>query len=185
MLAQRSSADTHIIGVEIEVSAAGQAVKNVQASAWPEKVDIQCADIQEVARHQKQNYDLIVSNPPFYPPGQNLKTQARAKARHSGSLSHSDLLQVSHQLIKTKGRLAFILPTEQAHALASEAKLQGWHCKRWLDVKSKPSAQVMRVLFELQREAVVQSHDQLIIYDANGAYSQDYVGLTQDFYLKM
>lgn len=84
MLAQRSSADVNIMGLELDEAAAAQAADNVQASPWPQKVAIQQGALQQYIAPE---FDLIVSNPPYYSHGQDFADAARAQARHTGSLT--------------------------------------------------------------------------------------------------
>src|SRR5689334_19640143 len=53
-----------IEAVEIDPDAAQQARENVAASPWKHKIQIHHADI--LSCHPEQEFDCIVSNPPFY-----------------------------------------------------------------------------------------------------------------------
>src|SRR5687767_8887834 len=64
MLAQRCAGDTCIDAVEMEKEDAAQAKENVARSPWPQKVNVVHAMIQ--AYTPKAEYDLIVSNPPYF-----------------------------------------------------------------------------------------------------------------------
>jgi len=89
MLAQRSTNDCRIDGVELDKDAAEQARDNVAASPWASRVTIIENAIQD---YQAVPYDLIVSNPPYFLAGQVFSDPARALARHTGALGPHALL---------------------------------------------------------------------------------------------
>lgn len=185
MLAQRSSSNCQISAVELDQPAAEQARHNVEQSPWPDKIKVQHMAIQDFANECQQKFDLIVSNPPYYHPGQVLKTSARAQARHYSSLSHQALLSCALSCLAEQGRLVLILPVQQAQSLLALALETGWYCKSRLEVRTKPQGQVQRWIIELQTEEVSMQVASLCIHNAKGEYSQDYQNLTRAFYLKM
>jgi len=66
MLAQRSSAIT-IDGLEVDPSAYMQTVDNFENSDWSDRLYCYNTSFQKfVDDTNKETYDLIVSNPPFY-----------------------------------------------------------------------------------------------------------------------
>jgi len=65
MLAQRC--DSEIIdGLEIDSEAYEQAVENFEASPWGDRLFCYHASFQEFFEEIEEEYDLIISNPPFY-----------------------------------------------------------------------------------------------------------------------
>ena len=64
MLAQRC--DANITGIEIESSAAEEALENANNTPWKNRLTIQNISLQEFSTTSKNKFDLIVSNPPFF-----------------------------------------------------------------------------------------------------------------------
>ncbi|MEI9909739.1 MAG: methyltransferase [Bacteroidota bacterium] len=64
MLAQKVNA--HVDAVEIDEAAAKQAGENMAASPWKERISIIHGDIKEHTVCPRDQYDIIISNPPFY-----------------------------------------------------------------------------------------------------------------------
>src|SRR6478609_1594941 len=85
MLAQRTSENTRIDALEPDREASEQAQANVLASPWNNRIIVHQTTLQEF--HPSNNYDLVVSNPPYFvdsylPPNANRKL-----ARHNATLS--------------------------------------------------------------------------------------------------
>ncbi|MGL5948269.1 MAG: tRNA1(Val) (adenine(37)-N6)-methyltransferase [Aeromonas sp.] len=200
MLAQRSAADCQIDAVELDAAAAAQAQSNVAASPWPHKVRVVHRAIQHFCAPA---YDLIVSNPPYFVGGQTLGTVARGLARHYvapavaptaalaeastgvGGLHRRDLLAACQRLLSSSGRACFVLPCALADELIAEAPAYDLTATIYLAVTTRPQKDVNRVLLQLSRRSARCERQELTIHSADGPYSEAYIRLTRDFYLKM
>ena len=65
MLAQRSGAEL-IDAIEIDDAAYEQCVGNFEASDWGDRLFCYHASLDEFTEEIEDQYDLIISNPPFY-----------------------------------------------------------------------------------------------------------------------
>ena len=65
MLAQRSNAEL-IDAIEIDNSAYEQCVENFEQSKWNDRLFCYHASLLEFTEEIEDQYDLIISNPPFY-----------------------------------------------------------------------------------------------------------------------
>ena len=183
MLAQRSAGRLPITAVELDAAASGQAASNVAASPWPGAVDIQHSCIGDFQPGRR--FQLIVANPPYFVHGQAFADPRRARARHTGSLDFPTLLDAAGRLLADDGQFSLVLPYEQGQAFIELAKPLGWHCQRQCRVKTTPRKGYHRLLFTLVREATDCEVEELTVHGPDGGYSDDYIGLTRDFYLKM
>ena len=80
MLAQRSTAET-IDAIEIETEAYEQCVGNFESSSWGDRLFCYHAGLDEFVEELEEQYDLIVSNPPFYSEDVTSGNSSRDKAR--------------------------------------------------------------------------------------------------------
>ena len=64
MLAQKSKA--LITGIEIDGEAAIQARENMDSTEWRDRLSVINTDINDFYTNHEGEYDLIVSNPPFF-----------------------------------------------------------------------------------------------------------------------
>jgi len=88
MLAQQWSGA--IDGIEIDKDTSEQAMENIQASPWGDRLQVSHGDI--LSATLPAAYDLIISNPPFYEG--DLTSPARHKnlAKHDAGLTLEGLL---------------------------------------------------------------------------------------------
>ena len=171
-----------IIGLELDESAASQAAENVAASPWPTAVSIEQGAVQD---YQAAAFDLIVSNPPYFEAGQQFSSQARAKARHTGSLSLAQLFAHARRLSTIGGQLALVLP-HQALALAlTEAQLNGWYLAQQVAVYTKVNKPALRFLLLFGSRPGAATQGELVINAPDSGYEPEYVALVRSFYLKM
>ena len=181
MLMQRCP-EAEVEGIDIDAAAVEQAREN--------GVRAFCSSLQnwQIVNRQSSNrqlYDLIVSNPPYFQNSLKNPDKGRQTARHTDTLSYEELIRHSARLLKEEGSLALILPAEaemEVRGLAAAEKLSLTHATR---VYSKVSKPARRVLMSFQYSAVcIQTvEDSLILEDEKGGRSAAYSKLCQEFYL--
>ncbi|CAH0526810.1 tRNA1(Val) (adenine(37)-N6)-methyltransferase [Vibrio hippocampi] len=185
MIAQRYH-QAQITAVDIDNHAYQDASHNVAHSPWAQRVNVMQGDIAVMPfTHQ---FDTIICNPPYFNSGQQAQSASRATARHTDTLSHPTLLKRCQQLLTDKGRASFVLPTAEGMAFIQLAQQNDWHLSRLCQVHTTDSKGCHRLLIELslhnqQQRATEQTT--LVIHDSKGGYSDDFIALTQAFYLKM
>ncbi|MDF2176836.1 methyltransferase [Aliiglaciecola sp. CAU 1673] len=180
MLAQKSRSSSRITAVEIDNKAAQQAQDNVKRSPWSDKIRILCQPVQ--AMDSQSQFDLIVSNPPYYKAGQQFDP-ARETARHDGALTLPQLAQRVSQLLTPNGRFCCVLPVDGAEVLSKVFKGFGiWPDRQCLvsTVEGKPPS---RVLLQFARGQQHMASEFLFIRDQQGCYSDLYRQLCQAYYL--
>lgn len=185
MLAQRSSAE-QIDAIEIDEEAFEQCVENFENSPWPDRLYCYHAGLDEFMEEPEDEYDLILSNPPFYSEDYKTDSEQRDLARFQDALPFADLVEAASMLLSETGIFSVIIPhKEEAKfiGLAQECNLFPFKITR---VKGTPTTEIKRSL--LAFSFVEKTHfpiDELIIETARHHYTEDYIALTKDFYLKM
>ena len=185
MLAQRCEAEIH--GVEIEEGAFQQAKGNMENSSWSSRLKAVKNAIQDYAKLSREEYDLIVSNPPFFSGGTFSHNQDRNNVRHTVKLGHGDLLIAARKLLSKNGKFCCILPLIEGLRFQEVAKQYALYCTKITEVKSRPGGSVERLLMQFEKtEQDTPIKNDLCIYQTEGqAYNEEYIALTKDFYLKM
>lgn len=185
MLAQRT-ANAQIHGVEIEEASYGQAVENMQASPWADRLQAFHTPIQEFRIEHQGKYDLIVSNPPFFTGGNLSFSEDRNTVRHTIKLSHKDLLSAVRGLLSAKGKFCLILPYIEGLRFCELAATYQLYCTRMTEVHPKAEKPVERLLLQLEKTRKPQEVDQLVIqHEKRNDWTIEYQELTRDFYLKI
>lgn len=184
MLAQRSTAE-QIDAMEIDDDAYEQAVDNFENSPWGDRLFCYHAGLDEFMEEPEDEYDLIVSNPPFYTEDYTSGDEQRDKARFTASLPFEDLVEAAALLLSDNGVFSVIIPFKEEEnfvALAKEFDLFPFKITR---VKGTPTTDIKRSLLAFSRDERQIATDELIIETARHEYTPEYIALTKDFYLKM
>lgn len=185
MLAQRSTAE-QIDALEIDEEAYEQSVDNFENSPWSDRLFCFHAALDEFVEDPEDEYDLIVSNPPFYTEDYYSKNEQRDLARFADAMPFEDLIEAADLLLSENGIFSVIIPfKEEEHflALAKEYELYPLKMTR---VKGTPTTEIKRSLLALSRNKKTEVPvDELIIETSRHQYTPEYIELTKHFYLKM
>ncbi|MBL7858558.1 MAG: methyltransferase [Cyclobacteriaceae bacterium] len=185
MLAQRTSDHVAIDAVEIEAEDAAQARGNVTQSPWPKKVVLHEIAVQDF--FPTNQYELIVSNPPYFNNSWQPPDPKRYQTRHTVTLTYTDLLSAVTRLLSPKGRFSLILPfTEGLHFIELALAL-GLHCSRQWSFRTRKGKPIERWLLEFSPVRMTREENEIVLYehDRGEEWSAPYKELTRDFYLKL
>ena len=185
MLAQRSSAE-QIDALEIDEEAYEQATDNFENSPWNDRLFCFHAGLDEFVEEPEDEYDLIVSNPPFYSEDYKSSNDQRDLARFQDAMPFEDLIEAAALLLSENGIFSVIIPFKEEStflALAQEFELFPLKITR---VKGTPTSEIKRSLLAFSRKEISNFPiDELVIETARHIYTPEYIELTKDFYLKM
>ncbi|BDB52464.1 tRNA1(Val) (adenine(37)-N6)-methyltransferase [Flavobacterium ammonificans] len=185
MLAQRSNA-AQIDALEIEENAYEQATDNFENSPWNDRLFCFHAGLDEFMEEPEDEYDLIVSNPPFYAEDYKTNDEQRDLARFQDALPFEDLIEVADLLLSENGILAVIIPYKEEERFLAIAKEFELYPIKITRVKGTPTTEIKRSLLAFKRFELPTLHsDELIIETARHQYTPEYIELTKEFYLKM
>jgi tRNA1Val (adenine37-N6)-methyltransferase len=184
MLAQRTHAE-QIDALEIEEEAYEQAVENFENSPWGDRLFCFHAGLDEFIEEPEDEYDLIVSNPPFYSENYKTENEQRDLARFQDAMPFEELIEAADLMLSENGIFAVIIPFKEEKnfiALAKEAELYPVKITR---VKGTPTSDIKRSLLAFSRNEIHNiAIDELIIETDRHVYTPEYIELTKDFYLK-
>ena len=182
MLAQRSI-DSQITAIEIEENAFRQATDNVSNSKWSNRIELKNSSLQDYTPPIK--FDTIVSNPPFFNNSQKTPDSKRNFARHTDSLSFAELLKFTSENLSAIGKASFIIPFDSETNFLGISKRFNLFASRICRVKGTETSPVKRSLIELSLNEKDCKKSELIIEISRHIYTENYINLTKDFYLKM
>ena len=182
MLAQRCM-DARITAIDLDSAAVEQAQENIQASPWKDRTEALQQDI--CTYHPNGTFDTIVSNPPYFIDSLKCPDGQRSTARHTDTLDADRLIGKVSELLTSDGQFSIILPAEQTEDLIRVASEKGLHPSRQTWVITRPGLSPKRILMEFRKTPVTLQPDELVIELERHVYSEEYIALTQEFYLKM
>lgn len=182
MLAQRFNEAT-VDAVELDDNAYAQAKDNVLNSKFKERIQVHHSSIQDYS--PTNTFDLIVSNPPFFITNERINFDARKQARQQETLTFQDLIAKTAKLLSANGSASFIIPFDLETYFLEIASHHNLYPSQITRVRGNETSDYKRILINLQRiqkEVVIST---LTIELKRHIYTEQYINLTKDFYLKM
>lgn len=181
MLAQRFDT-VKVDAVEIDDQAAQRAQSNFNRSPFAERLHVIQGSFQDM--EVPCQYDLIVSNPPFYINALHNPNDRKKLARHTDLTFFHNLVDFSVQALRENGILQLILPSELAIEVADMAKSVGLVLVEEVRIKSYPNTEYIRSIISLQKDtAETKTSTSLVLYEDKDLYTQSYKELLRDFFL--
>ncbi|MDQ5929676.1 MAG: tRNA1Val (adenine37-N6)-methyltransferase, partial [Bacteroidota bacterium] len=185
MLAQRTNAE-QIDALEIDEDAYEQAVENFENSPWGDRLFCYHAGLDEFIEEPEDEYDLIVSNPPFYSEDYKTSSEQRDLARFQDALPFEVLVEAADLFLSENGIFALIIPFKEEAKFIALARDFELYPFKITHVKGTPTAEIKRSLLAFTRDSnKIIEQNVLIIENSRHNYTEEYIALTKDFYLKM
>lgn len=181
MLAQKyPSAVIH--AVEIDDNAAKTANENFSNSPFFNKPVVFHCSIKDYFEDTNEHYDLIISNPPFFINSLSSQNPEKGIARHT-DLSFFDLLLAeSAKHLNSAGHLCIILPLETAALVKAILKnSKALKIQKEILIYSFPGSKPHRIIMVIGFENLIPEHQDLIIYESKGIYSENYSNLLKEY----
>lgn len=195
--------EVEIDALETDEGAYMEAAGNFAASPWGDpagkiKLTVLHSALQEYpAVFRGDKYDYIFSNPPYFIDSLKSPQESRSRARHTDTLTQSELIKYTGSLLKEGGRLAVILPAAEGEAFLEKIRfilrsVRGQkagpvlHPVRLCKVRTTARKSAKRFLMEfLMAESTLFPPflEQELVMTSAGAYTQAYKNLTGAFYL--
>lgn len=183
MAAQRSGAS--IDAVEINPEAQEQARQNFTASPWHSRLHLHPLSLQEFAKQEHPEFDVILSNPPFFLSSLKSPDAARNTARHTGELLFEDILYFAQQHLAPQGKLYLLLPPPEAHHFAKLAKASSLYLQEVLQVHNYYGGKCIRHIqtYTAASAAAPAVSDFFIREEDKMTYTSAFAALLQPYYL--
>ncbi len=184
MLAQRmQESEYRIDAVEIDSDSARQARQNILESPFSAHVRVLETAIQALeADHQ---YELIISNPPFFQNSLRSPKAGRNRAAHDERLSLAELAQAVEKHLLPEGRFTVLLPVFETELLSKELSLRGFCLQEQLILKNSPDKAPFRLVstFSKDQNRKEITPETLCIRNEADEYTPEFVNLLKDYYL--
>jgi tRNA1Val (adenine37-N6)-methyltransferase len=144
------------------------------------------AGLDEFVEEPEDEYDLIVSNPPFYTEDFKTDNEARDLARFADAMPFEDLIEAAALLLSENGIFSVIIPFKEEASFVTLAEEYELYPVKTTRVKGTPTSEIKRSLLAFGRTKPTEFPiDELIIETSRHQYTPEYIDLTKAFYLKM
>jgi tRNA1Val (adenine37-N6)-methyltransferase len=167
-----------IYGVEVQTALAELAVCNVRENQLEDRITVFCNDMKLLRPAMTAGpVDLVVCNPPFRRQGSgriNPDAQ-RAVARHEIKANLGDIIQTSHRMLRTAGRLVLIYTAGRLIDILSRMRTDGIEPKFIRMIHSRQDTEAALVLIEGVKggRPDLKIAPPLIIYDKKTDYTDE------------
>jgi len=182
MLAQRCTAK--ITAIEPDRDSFLQASENFRQSRWADRINIKYCTLQNF-REKERSFDLIVTNPPYFIDSLKNSDPLKSASRHNDNLTHRDILEGADRLLSDDGNLQLILPYEEGRVFISLAEKFDFYSNDILNIKPNPDSEIKRLIICFSRKEKHFSERFLTIENGKRHdFTEEYIAITKDFYLK-
>lgn len=181
MLAQKN-AGIIIDGIELHADAAEQAIENVTASPWADRINIISGD---ASLHLYQHcYDFIITNPPFFNNSLLSHKEQRNMARHTGSLNYMALFNILKYNLKDNGLASVLLPMQEYEIWADILRENNWSVIERLHIYPSEGKSANRIVsICTKQKGIIPRDEHLAIRSKDGTYTNEFSHLMQPYYL--
>lgn len=184
MLAQRTTAEI-IEAIEIDDDAYEQCTDNFENSPWNDRLFCFHASLLEYIEAVDEKFDLIICNPPFYSENYKTNDTSRNLARFSDAMPLEHIIFAVAHFLSDNGKFSIVIPNKLEERFIEEAELIDLYPNRILHVRGNPNTKIKRSLIEFSFQNSMPKTSELIIETERHKYTDDYISLTKDFYLKL
>ena len=183
LMAERNP-DAHVVGVEIDAAAAADCRENFAASPWARRMTVAESALENWKPDCK--IDLVISNPPFFTETLRSPDGRRASSRHCGTMSPLTVIDFAARWLNAGGKLAMITACGNRRDVLFHGELCGLHLHALTHVCPREGTPEKRLLWLWGRAPASEyTETSLCLRDAVGNWSDDYISLVGDFYLRM
>ena len=181
MLAQNT--EVPIDAVELDPLAYGQNQTNFETSPWHKQLRVHHSTIQSFDSNQQ--YDLIISNPPFFEKHQAGQKANKNMALHNETLSYQELAESIARLISENGKAWVLLPPHPMQLFEKEMALLGLHPFKGMHIQNRPEQPIFRKVYAFSKKKTEAAITELAIRNQEGQYTQTFIDLLKPYYLHL
>ena len=181
MLAQKGVGQ--VDAVDIDLASVKEATVNFKASQWRDQLKAYCTDIVDF--QTEKQYDLIVSNPPFFNRFSKCDSERKSRARHNDAgLSYETLCKVVCRWLKPDGRFVVVLPADMSAEFLKVAGKLGLFLYKKLNIIPIMGKEPNRVNLELGFGKADEIQEaSFVIRGADNRFTEQYKDFLKDYYL--
>jgi tRNA1Val (adenine37-N6)-methyltransferase len=187
MLVQKNPA-IKIDAIEIDANAIEQAKANIAASPWSNNIQVLPADAREfVSSHQ---YDIIISNPPFYENELKGADSKKNLAHHDGSLRLPEVLAIIRKNLSPHGCFFLLLPFKRTKEVKELLLLHNFIIEEIVFAKQSERHDYFRILIRGKLNNGNTTSSETVINEITVSmnqrqYTPAFVLLLKDYYLHL
>lgn len=182
---------SEITAIDIDSNSIKEASLNFKNSKFSSKLRAKEIDLISYSKERKDEFDLIITNPPYFISSLESPLQNRTNARHTSSLTYDDLIKSSKKLLSKDGILCIILPRKESEIFIDKARELEFEIIKTINIYSKANKECERVVLHLKNKKqnptqVIQDDievHRIILRNNDNTPTKEYLSLVNDFLL--
>ncbi len=184
MVAQRFQ-DAGILAIEIDPDSVVDCRHNFDQSKWKERLEMIENDLFDWSKNNgSAQFDLIITNPPYFTNSLKNPDARKSIARHTDSIRLNDLANVVQQHLVAGGFFGCILPVNEFQALCKALYAHNIFLNDCCKVSSFEHGEIIREMGLFSRDKKEGLSEQHFLYKEKDVRSDWYKVISKDFYLK-
>ncbi len=186
LMAIQKNPEIKIDAIEIDKDAAEQAKINVGSSSWKEQINIVQDDVKEFSFEKE--FDLIISNPPFYEKEIRSATDSKNVAHHSQNLTLKELLAIIKNNLTPLGSFFLLLPYKRTEEIKELFKDNELNISKILFVRQSVKHDYFRIMIKgklSEQNSLETEFNEMSIWDDSQQYTNEFKQLLKDYYLHL
>jgi tRNA1Val (adenine37-N6)-methyltransferase len=178
--------DATIDAIEIDKDAFEQSKANIAGSACSDRINIYHSDA--ITFEYSTQYDVILSNPPFYEKELKGDNSKKNKAHHDESLNLKDLLAVIRKNLSRDGIFFLLLPYKRNEEIRKLVLDHEFELLKLLFIRQSVKHDYFRIILAGKLKSFEPGKTELneiAIADENKNYTGEFITLLNDYYLHL
>ncbi len=165
--------------IEPHYSSYQQANKNFKNAPFSDRLHVYPKRLQDFT--PRKQYDLIISNPPFFDSSQ---TEKNNPARHTHFLSINNIFSFVSRYLQSQGTCSIIFPADKHNEVLESAYLHDLFPSKRIEIQDHPSAKIKRTVWSFVKNIHRKYEEKtLLLFDKNGTRTNEFHRLTKNFLL--
>ena len=173
-----------IDAVEIDTMSAKQASENIRLCGMSDRIAVHNKSFSSFINSESGQYDLIVTNPPYFTSSLKSGDKQKNLWRHTDTLTQEALLYGVSRLLTAEGSFYVILPFSEYGSFADKALKESLYINKKLNIIPKQNKPANRILLRFSKhKTLLKQESSLTIRNSDNSFTQDYKSVTKDYYL--
>jgi tRNA1Val (adenine37-N6)-methyltransferase len=174
-----------VTGFELQRELYELSLRNIKLNPDFTNMAFENQDVRDIpARFFPETFDIVASNPPYFPAGSGRIPEklSRAKARHELNGTLGDFIETGAYLLPYGGSLYLVLPKGRFNEALKHFKNLNLGLKRLRQILPKEGEEPHLVLLEAEKfyNGEITEQPSFAIHLANGDYSDEIKRLLED-----
>lgn len=177
--------ESRFLGIDIDESSVEEFKENLYNNQLDGRCDARCIGLIEYSKVVTNQYDVIISNPPFFTSEMLPKDHKSRISKHTTTLSLQEIVNSVNIILKEGGLFYVILPVPESEAISQSFKAIGFAHIESLEIRSFFSSPFFRRIqvFSKGNSGQKLILKQLTIYRSKrrNDWTDEYKKLLQEF----